>query len=97
MRVILGVVQAAKEGDIESKMIRLRKLEEVREARRLEAEKREMTKDREVEKVVEGMKKQKRKRIMDEGATEPRREDNMENFSKPAAKRKAKKVAFAEG
>ena len=61
MRVILGVVQAAKEGDIESKMVRLRRLEEVREARRVEAEKKEGRKNGEVEKVVERLKKRKRR------------------------------------
>lgn len=38
---ILAMVQAEKEGNIESKMIRARQMEEIREARKAEAEKRE--------------------------------------------------------
>lgn len=97
MRVILGVVQAAKEGDIESKMIKLRKLEEVREARRLEAEKREKTKGREVEKAVEGMKDQKRKRRRADGKEESGRQENKETMRKEDSTKRRKKVAFANG
>lgn len=38
---ILAMVQAEKEGNIESKMIRARQMEEIREARKAEAENRE--------------------------------------------------------
>jgi 60S ribosomal subunit assembly/export protein LOC1 len=38
---ILAMVQAEKEGNIESKMIRARQMEEIREARKAEADKRE--------------------------------------------------------
>ena len=41
MMTILKIVEAEAEGHIEGKMVRQRKLEEVREARRIEAEKRE--------------------------------------------------------
>ncbi|KAK4889857.1 60S ribosomal subunit assembly/export protein [Elasticomyces elasticus] len=44
MNAILAVVMAEKEGNIESKMMRARQLEEVREARRKEAEERERQK-----------------------------------------------------
>jgi 60S ribosomal subunit assembly/export protein LOC1 len=40
MRTILAMVMAEKEGNIESKMMRARQMEEIREARRAEAEKR---------------------------------------------------------
>ncbi len=40
MRTILALVMAEKEGNIESKMMRARQMEEIREARRVEAEKR---------------------------------------------------------
>ena len=40
MRTILALVMAEKEGNIESKMMRARQMEEIREARRAEAEKR---------------------------------------------------------
>lgn len=38
---ILALVNADKEGQIESKMMKSRQMEEIREARRVEAEKRE--------------------------------------------------------
>ena len=41
LMTILAMVQAEKEGNIESKMIRARQMEEIREARKAEAEKRE--------------------------------------------------------
>lgn len=41
MMAILAMVQAEKEGNIESKMMRARQMEEIREARKAEAEKRE--------------------------------------------------------
>lgn len=44
MVMILSIVNSEAEGKVESKMMRQRQLEEVREARRLEAEKREMEK-----------------------------------------------------
>ena len=97
MRVILGVVQAAKEGDIESKMIRLRKLEEVREARRQEAEKKEKTRGREVAKVVEGMKDQKKRKRKDDRVAGPRREEDKENMKKQESGKRRRKVAFVEG
>ncbi|KAK3696309.1 60S ribosomal subunit assembly/export protein [Vermiconidia calcicola] len=41
MRAIMAMVMAEKEGDVESKMMRARRMEEVREAKKAEAEKRE--------------------------------------------------------
>lgn len=41
MMTILAMVQAEKEGNIESKMMRARQMEEIREARKAETEKRE--------------------------------------------------------
>jgi 60S ribosomal subunit assembly/export protein LOC1 len=40
MKAILAMVMAEKEGDVESKMMRARQLEEVREARKAEMERR---------------------------------------------------------
>ena len=62
MKLILGVVQAQKEGDIESKMIRLRRLEEVRGMRLVEAEKKEKERRGRLEGVKEGIKKEERER-----------------------------------
>lgn len=75
MNTILAMVMAEKEGNLESKMMKARQLEEVREARRVEAEKRVAGKKSEMEErkaniKTEG-KKSKRRRSdgdVDEGS-----------------------------
>ena len=62
MNAILAVVMAEKEGNIESKMMRARQLEEVREARRMEAEKRAEGKKAGLEERKQAIKDGKRKR-----------------------------------
>ncbi|KIV91015.1 hypothetical protein PV10_05607 [Exophiala mesophila] len=57
MMTILALVNAQKEGQIESKMMRERKLEEIREARRIEAEKRSQGK----REILEGKMKEVKK------------------------------------
>ncbi|KAI0011174.1 hypothetical protein F4779DRAFT_574563 [Xylariaceae sp. FL0662B] len=61
MSTILAMVQADKEGEIESKMIKARQMEEIREARRLEAEKKEEEKKARLEETKESLRR-KRKR-----------------------------------
>jgi 60S ribosomal subunit assembly/export protein LOC1 len=93
MTTILAIVQAEKEGQIESKMIKARQLEEIREARRVEAEKKEDERRSKLEETKEGLRK-KRKR--------PRTGDDTDAVVKEAsvtgskAKKPKKKVAFAE-
>ncbi len=55
MNTILAIVQAEKEGQIESKMIKARQMEEIREARRVEAERRRRSggKVRQNERIIE--------------------------------------------
>ncbi|KAF2155874.1 hypothetical protein K461DRAFT_290853 [Myriangium duriaei CBS 260.36] len=65
MMAILAMVQAEKEGDIESKIMRARQMEEVREAKRAEAERREGEKKRKFEEVKDEVRRangDKRKR-----------------------------------
>jgi 60S ribosomal subunit assembly/export protein LOC1 len=93
MTTILAIVQAEKEGQIESKMIKARQLEEIREARRIEAEKKDEERKNKLEETKEGLRK-KRKR--------PRTGDDTDAIVKEAsttgskAKKPKKKVAFAE-
>ena len=61
MRTILAMVTAEKEGQIESKLVRARQLEEVREARRAEMERRKEGRREELEGVKEGLKKGKKR------------------------------------
>lgn len=60
MRTILALVMAEKEGNIESKMMRARQLEEIREAKRVEAEKRVEGKRASLEEKKSEVKRQKR-------------------------------------
>jgi 60S ribosomal subunit assembly/export protein LOC1 len=61
MRTILALVMAEKEGNIESKMMRARQMEEIREARRVEAEKRAEGKKAGLEERKEEIKHNKKK------------------------------------
>jgi len=65
MMTILALVNAEKEGQIESKMIKARQMEEIREARRIEAEKRRDSKKEKLEDVKKSLKK--RKRVKEKG------------------------------
>lgn len=62
MNAILAMVMAEKEGNIESKMMRARQLEEVREARRHEAEKRAESKKEGLEERKREIKDNRRKK-----------------------------------
>lgn len=62
MMTILAMVNAEKEGQIESKMIKARQLEEIREARRKEMEKKQEKKQAELEEVKRDLKKGKKRR-----------------------------------
>ncbi|MCJ1456117.1 60S ribosomal subunit assembly/export protein [Mycoblastus sanguinarius] len=71
MMTILAIVNANKEGQIESKMMKSRQMEEIREARRKEAEARQEQKRSKLEETKDSMRK-KRKRKTDVGIdTEP--------------------------
>ncbi|OJD20780.1 60S ribosomal subunit assembly/export protein LOC1 [Blastomyces percursus] len=60
MMTILAMVNAEKEGQIESKMMKARQLEEIREARRKEAEARQMEKKEKLESVKDSLRRKKR-------------------------------------
>ena len=95
MNTILAIVQAEKEGQIESKMIKARQMEQIREARRIEADKKYEERQTKLEETKEGLRK-KRKR------PQTGREDETDAVMKEAsvtgskAKKPKKKVAFAE-
>ncbi|EMC96170.1 hypothetical protein BAUCODRAFT_465315 [Baudoinia panamericana UAMH 10762] len=62
MNAIMAMVMAEKEGNIESRMMRARQLEEIREAKRVEAEKRVEGKKAGLEERKQDIKDSKRKR-----------------------------------
>ncbi|PYH98862.1 hypothetical protein BO71DRAFT_343943 [Aspergillus ellipticus CBS 707.79] len=90
MRTILAIVNAEKEGQIESKMIKARQLEEIREAKRKEAEARMAEKKSKLEDVKQSI-RQKRKHKGDAG--ESKAAASSSGSSKPKGKKKS--VSFA--
>jgi 60S ribosomal subunit assembly/export protein LOC1 len=69
MRTILAIVNAEKDGQIESKMIKARQMEEIREARKAEQEKRDAMRKAKIDDTKESLRK-KRKRGGDGGEEE---------------------------
>ncbi|KAL2148829.1 hypothetical protein VTH82DRAFT_1976 [Thermothelomyces myriococcoides] len=98
MSTILAMVQAEKEGQIESKMMRARQLEEIREARRIEAEKKEAERKAKLEETKESIRK-KRKRNKGKAHKEEDEEGSVKAFTatgtKAAKSKKKKRVSFA--
>lgn len=91
MTTILSLVQAEKEGHIESKLIKARQMEEIREARKIEADKKAEERKSKFEDTKESLRK-KRKRGGDG------RDDNLKSISQTgskASKPSRKRVAFA--
>ncbi|GKT49148.1 60S ribosomal subunit assembly/export protein loc-1 [Colletotrichum spaethianum] len=94
MTTILAMVQAEKEGQIESKMMKARQMEEIREARRIEAEKKEEEKKSKLEDTKDSLRK-KRKRATN---SRPENEENVNHIaisgSRAAKPKKKKSVSF---
>ncbi|KAM0559766.1 hypothetical protein ACHAPJ_004290 [Fusarium lateritium] len=93
MSTIMALVQAEKDGQIESKMIKQRQMEEIREARKAEAEKKDEARKSKLEDTKDSLRKRrKRKSAGDE-------EEDIKEFASTgtkAAKAKGKKrVSFA--
>ncbi|PGH06658.1 60S ribosomal subunit assembly/export protein LOC1 [Blastomyces parvus] len=94
MMTILAMVNAEKEGQIESKMMKARQLEEIREARRKEAEARHMEKKEKLESVKDSLRKKKRQSTdgaKDDGKKSSSSTSRETQSSKPSRKR----VSFA--
>lgn len=92
MNTILSMVQAEKNGQIESKMIKARQMEEIREARKVEAEKKDNERKERIEDTKDALrKKRKRKSGGDEDELK-----TANLMSTKATKAKSKKrVSFA--
>ncbi|KAH8652369.1 hypothetical protein BX600DRAFT_472433 [Xylariales sp. PMI_506] len=95
MNTILAMVQADKEGEIESKMIKARQMEEIREARRVESDKKEQERQAKLDETKESLRK-KRKRAGKpvDGDADAGVSDVALTGTK-AAKPKKKRVSFA--
>ncbi|KFG81079.1 60S ribosomal subunit assembly/export protein LOC1 [Metarhizium anisopliae] len=91
MGTIMAIVQAEKNGEIESKMIKARQMEEIRESRKLEAEKKEQEKKSKLEDAKDSLRKKRKRKI---GGEEEDSVKTLASAGSKAAKSK-KKVAFA--
>jgi len=100
MTTILALVQAEKKGQIESKMIKARQMEEIREARRAEAEAKEAERKAKFDETKDSLrKKRKRKGARDDDDDD---KEDINGFKAAvaaeltkAAKPKKKRVSFA--
>ncbi|RYP64357.1 hypothetical protein DL771_008802 [Monosporascus sp. 5C6A] len=94
MSTILAMVQAEKEGQIESKMMKARQMEEIREARRVEAEKKEQEKKSKLEETKEALRKKRKRNRPSEGDADGIIKE-VASAGTNAAKPKKKRVSFA--
>ncbi|KAI1651679.1 uncharacterized protein F4817DRAFT_323248 [Daldinia loculata] len=95
MNTILAMVQADKDGEIESKMIKARQMEEIREARRVEAEKKEDEKKAKLDETKDSL---RRKRKRTKQSNENDDGDGIKEVASAgtkATKPKKKRVSFA--
>lgn len=96
MNTILAIVQAEKDGQIESKMIKARQMEEIREARRVEADNKEQEKKEKFEDTKQSLRKKRNRK----GKGDDEDDDTVKSYTssgtkanKPKANKK--RVAFA--
>lgn len=94
MTTILAMVQAEKDGQIESKMIKARQMEEIREARRVEAAAKEAEKKARLDETKDSLRK-KRKRTKAASERDADASVSEAVLAGTNAKPKKKKVAFA--
>lgn len=97
MNTILALVQAEKEGQIESKLIRARQLEEIREARRAETEKKEAERKTKLDETKESLRKKRKRRAPGAGGDGDGDSINdvVATGTKAAKPKLKKKVSFA--
>ncbi|CAK3975700.1 Hypothetical predicted protein [Lecanosticta acicola] len=87
MNAIMAMVMAEKEGNLESKMMRARQMEEVRDARRLEAEKKAQSKKQLLENRKDELKKGSKKRPRSESEVAASQDDPKSDIKKAKKKR----------
>lgn len=95
MNTIMSLVQAEKEGQIESKMIKARQLEEIREARRIESEKKDDERKSKLDDVKESLRKKRKRKDAGPGGDD----DNIKTVASAGTKSgkagNKKSVSFA--
>lgn len=95
MSTILAMVQAEKEGQIESKIMKARQMEEIREARKAEAEKKEAERKAKFDETKESLRR-KRKRTKKVGEDDSNINEFASAGTKAAKPKKRKSVSFAD-
>lgn len=98
MTTILALVQADKDGQIESKMMRARQMEEIREARRAEADKKEAERNARLEDTKDSLRRKRKRTKGGPGQDQDGGEENIKAVAATgtkAAKAKKKRVSFA--
>ncbi|KAL8877668.1 MAG: hypothetical protein Q9198_004359 [Flavoplaca austrocitrina] len=93
MMTILAIVNANKEGQIESKMMKSRQMEEIREARRKEAEARQERRNSKLEERKDSIRRKRKPRANGDVALDPL--DNNKVQRPQASKSGKKRVSFA--
>jgi len=91
---ILAIVNANKEGQIESKMMKSRHMEEIREARKSEAEKRTAERKGKFEATKDSMRKKRKRGADDAGERDVPGKDGLRR-SKDGLRAGKKRVSFA--
>ncbi|KAI1635938.1 hypothetical protein F4809DRAFT_642045 [Biscogniauxia mediterranea] len=95
MSTILALVQADKKGEIESKMIKARQMEEIREARRVEAEKKGEERKAKLDETKETLRKKRKRTHTSENGSEEKGIIKDASSAGTKAARPKKRVAFA--
>ena len=94
MMTILAMVNADKEGQIESKMMKARQMEEIREARKAEAEKRQEMRKSKLDEAKEGLRKKRKRASSVDGDEKDNTKSEVAAGTRPL-KLKKKSVSFA--
>ncbi|KAH6892278.1 hypothetical protein B0T10DRAFT_457989 [Thelonectria olida] len=91
MTTIMSLVQAEKNGQIESKMIKARQMEEIREARKADAEKKEQERNSKIEGVKDTLRKKRKRKSAGDA------EESLKEVSSTGTKasKTRKRVSFA--
>jgi len=91
---ILAMVNADKEGQIESKMMKARQMEEIRDARKAEAEKKQEMRKSKLDEAKEGLRKKRKRPSGAEGEGKDNTKSEAAAGTRPLKPRK-KSVSFA--
>jgi 60S ribosomal subunit assembly/export protein LOC1 len=94
MMAIMSVVNAEKEGAVESKIMRARQLEEIREAKRKEAEKRSDVKKAAFEDKKDSLRKKRKSRHSEPARIEDVENEDPKSGKDKKGKKERKRVSF---